>query len=689
MNKKPKTPAFANWIASKLINGKLLEEFLGDLEEMYQDRLSRGTAYAKLMYWVDVLHLLAGFGSFKRSASTNHLVMYNHYIFKLAFRALKKNKISFFINLIGLATGLASSILILLWVQNELSYDRFHENFKNIYRVTSEIRAEKGVPTAYPLAAAMAAEIPQVKGVVRLRSTANNETLFQVGDQKFDETAVLFADSNFFKVFTFSMIKGSPETSLVRPDGLVLTERMGIKYFGSENPMGKEIRVGGDIFTVAGVIKDIPDNSHLQFDILLPMSFRARTDDAIKENSWDNFDFTTYVQLAPELSEKEVVEVQRKMDAIFKRNTSSFKATFELQPLDKIHLYSKFAGDIDGQGNIQYVQIFSIAAVFILCVACINFMNLATAVSARRSKEIGMRKVVGAQRSGLMSQFMAESFLVTLIAMALAIVFVVLMLPTFNEVSGKNLKISSDNYFLFAALLIIFIITSVASGMYPAYYLSSFQAVTALKGSVSRVKNGNILFRNVLVVVQFVVSIGLIASTIIIYNQLYFIQNRSLGYDKENLLYIPLKGDLSKNVRVLRAELESTTDLHNYSIVTELPIDLGSGTVGVIWEGKDPDVWLPFSIMGVDEHSYDIFKMKLLSGRSFAAGFRGDSNNFVVNEKALQIIGIGLDSAVGQPLAVLGIQGSIIGVVENFNFKSVHQAVEPLILRINPRYGYA
>ena len=610
-------------------------------------------------------------------------------IFKLAFRALKKNRISFFINLIGLSTGLASSILILLWVQNELSYDHFHENFKNIYRVTSEVRAEKIVSTAYPLAAAMTAEIPQVKSAVRIRTNSRNETLFQVGHQKFDETAVLFAESNFFQVFTFPMTKGSPETALARPDGLVLSERLAVKYFGLENPMGKEIRVEDDLFTVAGVMENVPDNSHLQFDILLPMSYRARTDECIIDNLWDNLDFYTYVQLAPDLSENDVVAVQSKMDAIFKRNTSSFEAAFELQPMDKIHLYSRFGSDVDGQGSIQYVQIFSIAAIFILCVACINFMNLATAVSARRSKEVGMRKVVGADRSSLMNQFMAESLLVTFIALVLATIFVELMLPAFNQVSGKNLVISSDNYFLFAGLLIIFIITSLVSGIYPAYFLSSLQAVTALKGGVSRMKGRGILFRNVLVVSQFVVSIVLLASTIIIYDQMHFIQSRNLGYDKENLLYIPLKGDLPKNVGVLRAELENTTDLNNYSIVSELPIDLGSGTRGVVWEGKDPEVWQSFSIMGVDEHSYDIFKMKLLSGRSFSADFKGDTVNYVVNETALQTMGIGMDSAVGQALAVFGVQGSIIGVVEDFNFKPVHQVVEPIILRINPRYGYA
>jgi ABC-type antimicrobial peptide transport system permease subunit len=316
-------------------------------------------------------------------------------------------------------------------------------------------------------------------------------------------------------------------------------------------------------------------------------------------------------------------------------------------------------------------------------------MNLATAVSGRRSKEVGMRKAVGAQRSGLIAQFMTESILVTLLALAVAMIFVVLMLPAFNEVSGKDLTISPDNYFLFTALLIIFIITSVASGMYPAYFLSSFQVVTALKGGVTRIKNGSILFRNVLVVLQFVVSIVLITSTIIIYNQLYFIQHRNIGYDKENLLYIPLKGDLAKNVHTLRAELENTADLNNYSIVSELPIDLGSGTRGVVWNGKDPEVWLPFSVMGVDEHSYDVFKMKLLAGRSFSSDFKGDTMNYIVNEKALETMGIGVDSAVGQPLGVLGIQGTIIGVVENFNFKPAHQAVDPLILRINPRYGYA
>ncbi|HTF16815.1 MAG TPA: ABC transporter permease [Chryseolinea sp.] len=613
-----------------------------------------------------------------------------HYILKLAFRTLKRNKITFFINLIGLSTGLASSILILLWVQNELSYDRFHENFKTIYRITSEVRAEKGISSAYPLAGAISEEIPQVKSAVRIRSTSGSETLFQVGNHKFDETSVLFADSNFFKVFTFPLVKGSPETALIRPDGLVLTERMAVKYFGSENPMGKEIHVDDDhLFTVAGVIENVPGNSHLQFDILLPMSYRARTDETIIKNLWDNFDFYTYVELDPTFSDGDIVAIQSKMDAIFKKNTSSFEAAFELQRLDRIHLYSKFRYDVVGQGSIRYVQIFSIATAFILCLACINFMNLATAISVRRSKEVGMRKAVGAERSSLMYQFMAETILITFFAMILAMVFVVFMLPTFNEVSGENLVISFDNHFLLAGLLIMVIITSLASGLYPAYFLSSLQAVTALKGRASGIKKSGILFRNVLVVLQFVVSIVMMACTIIIYDQLHFIENRKLGYDKENLLYIPLKGDLTENVRVLRAALNNAANLNNYSVVSELPTDLEAATRGVIWEGKDPEVWLPFSIMGVDENSYDIFKMKLVSGRSFSKEFKGDTINYVVNEKALQTMGIDLDSAVGQPLAVFGVQGSIIGVVEDFNFKPVHQAVDPIILRINPRYGYA
>lgn len=610
--------------------------------------------------------------------------------FKLAFRATKKNKIPFLINLIGLSTGLATSILILLWAQNELSYDRFHKNFKGIYRITSEIRGEKGIATPFPLGGSISTELPQVKSIVHILSLEDNETLFQVGDQNFDEREVIFADPNFFNVFTFPMIKGSPETPLSRPDGLVLTERMAVKYFGLENPIGKEIRVNGnDLFTVAGVIENVPSNSHLHFDILLPMSYRARTDNAIINNSWDNFDFMTYAQLAPDLSKRDIIELQSKMDAIFKKNTSSFEASFEMQPLSRVYLYSQFVYDVEGQGNIQYVRIFSIAAIFILCVACINFMNLATALSARRSKEIGMRKAVGAQRYSLMSQFMAESFLVTFMALVLAMIFVLLMLPTFNEVSGKHLTISFDNYALFGSLLIVFIITTLASGMYPAHFLSSVKVVTALKGGVSTIKNGNVPFRNVLLVLQFAVSIVLIACTIIIHDQLYFIQSKNLGYDKENLLYIPLKGDLAKNIRVLRAELENAVTLTNYSVVSELPTDLGSGTRGVEWKGKDPDVWLPFSIMGVDEHSYDVFKMKLRSGRSFSTDFKNDTVNYVVNERALQTMGIELDSAVGQPLSIFGAQGSIIGVVENFNFKPLHQAVEPIILRINPRYGYA
>jgi putative ABC transport system permease protein len=529
--------------------------------------------------------------------------MFRHNLL-LIYRNFKRYKASFFINLIGLSTGLTCSILIFLWVQNELNYDRFNVHADNIYRVTASIRGEKGALSCHPLASAIKAEIPEVKNTVQLRSNFGGVTLFEIKGQKFEEKGVLYADPNFFQVFSFPLIKGDENTVLVRPNGLVITQRMAKKYFGFEEAIGKTIRINNsDELTVTGILQDIPASSHLQFDFLLPMSLRARTDESIRNNLWDNFNFYTYVQIDDnvQVSATSLESIETRINQLFKKNTSSFVADFALQPLIKIHLYSDFQFDVDGHGNIQYVRIFSITAVFILLVACINFMNLATARSSRRAKEVGVRKVIGGSRSGLIRQFMSESLMITLIALLLAIACVVMILPIFNEVSGKNLMLTPIDGRMLMGLFLIFLVTSFVSGSYPAFFLSAFQPLQVLKGGITKAGNGSILFRNVLVVFQFSVSIVLFVCTVFIYNQLHFIQNKNLGYDKENLLYLPLKGDILSNLKILEGKLESNSNLNGYSVVSELPTDLKSATIGVWWEGKEPDTRPVFSIMGIDE----------------------------------------------------------------------------------------
>jgi len=610
--------------------------------------------------------------------------------FKTALRSLFHNRLFTILNILGLATGLACSILIMLWVINELSYDRFNTNVDHTYRLTASLLGETYPLTGAPLGTALKTQIPGIKYAARLRPNYGQSSIFTVGDRHFEERGAYYADPDILKVFTFPLVSGDSSTALVRPDGLLLTQRMARKYFGDKNAIGKTIRMGTNAsFTVAGILKDIPSTSHLQFDILLPMSFDARTDEDIINAHWDNLNFYTYIVFDDHASTSSasLAAIEQNIRAINKKGEPTFDAVFQLQPLDKVHLYSKhILYDVKGQGDITYVRLFSLVAVFILLVACINFMNLATARSARRAKEVGVRKVIGASRSQLVGQFLSESLLITFVSLLLAGLLVVIALPEFNRVLGKNLTIDLHDGWLLVGLLLVFLVTSLLSGSYPAFFLSSFRPIQVFKSRVVRAGIKSRLFRNGLVVFQFVVSITLIIGTVVVYRQLHFIQKKDLGFDKSHLLYIPLKGDMRSKSDQLAAELSSHPHLHNYTIVSDLPVDVRMGTIGVRWK-TITDNHQMFSVMGVDEHFLSVFRVRLVAGRSFSSDFKEDTLNYVVNQAALKVMGMDAASAVGQPLTVWGNKGTIVGVVKDFNIQPMQSAVNPLILRYNPGAG--
>ena len=446
----------------------------------------------------------------------------------------------------------------------------------------------------------------------------------------------------------------------------------------------------GGYVTVTGILANIPTNSHLQFDVILPMASIAKTNDDLKNNVWTNFNFYSYVQLDKNFvpTPGSLARLNQQMDQIYKKHLPEnllFKAAFQLQPLTSIHLQSNFQVDLPGHGNAQYVNIFLIVAIFILVVACINFMNLATARSARRAKEVGLRKVVGALRGQLIKQFLGESLLISFFSLAVAMVIVWLFLPQFNELSQKELNIHLLDGKLLLTLVGIALATGLVSGSYPALFLSGFQPAKVLKASLKSA-GGNLLFRNGLVIVQFVVSIVLLAGTIVVYDQLQFIKNRNLGFDKENLLYMPMTGDMWNKQPALKTELLQNPLTNNYAIISELPVNLISGSVQVFWEGKDPSSQVVIPSMDVSEGFIDVFKMKILNGRGFSTALKTDSNNYVINEKAAQVMGMTVSNAVGKPLTFGDIKGTIIGVVKDFNFKPIQQAIEPLVLDLN-KYG--
>lgn len=613
------------------------------------------------------------------------LAMLKNY-FKIAFRNIIRHKSYATINISGLAIGMASSILILLWVQNELSFDRFHANANELYRITCNAGDFKAAVNPAGMPAGLKAKMPQIKSYVRLSHPST--ALLETGIRKFSEEKTFYADSNFLQFFSFALLKGNRATAMQRPDAVLLTEDMAKKYFGKEDPIGKTLRRNNDSYvTVTGVLANIPSNSHLQFDFIFPMSAIANENWDLKTNTWGSFNFYSYVQLDKnfDASAASLLKLQKQMDKIFKEhqsNANAVKAEFQLQPLTAIHLHSNLQVDLPGHGNAQYVNIFFIVAIFILIVACINFMNLATARSARRAKEVGLRKVVGAVRGQLVAQFMGEALLISFFALALAVTLVVLCLPLFNTLAGKQLAINLLEGKVLMALAGIALLTGLISGSYPALFLSGFIPVKVLKGNLKSL-GGNLIFRNALVVTQFVVSIVLLVGTVVIYNQLQFIKNRNPGFAKDNLLYMPMTGEMWGKLQALKTELQGQPLTNNFMIISELPVNITSGTVDVEWEGKDPRTQIVFPSLDVSENFINVLQMQLLAGRSFSTDFRADSNNFILNEKAVATMGMTVNNAVGKPLTFGETKGNIIGVVKDFNFKPIQHGIEPLVLRLN------
>ena len=422
--------------------------------------------------------------------------------FKLAYRNLIRDKAYSTLNILGLTIGLASSILILLWVQNELSYDKFHKNAGQIYRVVSDFGDSKSAANSAGMPGGLKAEIPAVKNMVRIQPC--NTTLLETGNKKFEEENAFYADASFMDVFSYPLVKGDRTTALNQTNAILITQAMATKYFGNEDPIGKVIRKDNqENLVVTGVLANIPANSDLQFDFILPMASLARNNNDLKNNVWDNFNFWDYIQLDKsfEPSAANLSGLEKQIINIFHKHSPGTKALFYLQPLTKIHLAPERLGDEPGHGNAQYVSIFFIIAILILVVACINFMNLATARSARRAKEIGLRKVAGAVRGQLVFQFLSESVLISFLALLLAVLIVNLFLPVFNQLANRKLTLDFSNIQLWVSLLGIALLTGIISGSYPALFLSGFNPVKVLKGNVKSM-GGNLLFRNTLVVVQ-------------------------------------------------------------------------------------------------------------------------------------------------------------------------------------------
>jgi predicted permease len=605
--------------------------------------------------------------------------MFRNYV-KLAFRNLSRQKAFSIINIAGLAIGLASSLTILLWVQDEIDYDRFHAKADRTYRLIGYVSDIKVAITPAPVIPHLQETFPEIEYTTRLWPLRS--AMFQNGDKRFEEKTGYYAEPSLFDVFDFDLEQGDEKTALVQPNSAVISREIAMKYFGTTDALGKILKKdNADDFTVTGILAEPAGNSHLEFDILLPWAYLPSRNRDIRENNWGNFDFYSYITFRQDPDEATLKEFESKINEVY-AGKGKIVAQFLLQPMTDIHLRSAFMADVAGHGNFQHVAVFALIAVFIVLIGCINFMNLSTARSARRAKEVGLRKVAGAFRAQLIRQFLGESLLVSLISLAIALIITALALPTVNEITGKRLFIDFTDPLVVGAVLAVTVMTGVLSGLYPAFILSGFTPIKVLKKEVKGGAGGAV-FRNVLVVSQFVISIFLLVGTTVVYQQLQYIHSKDLGYDKENLLTVSIHGDAGKVLNKWQAAFRSEPATANITIASALPTDLVSGTAHVRWPGKQPDKQIMFATLFIDDNFIPVYSIGMAAGRNFNKDMIGDSSNFLINQKAAEVMGFTDESAIGQPLELWGMSGKIIGVVKDFNFKPLQSAVEPMLLRRN------
>ena len=617
--------------------------------------------------------------------------MIRNYI-KIAWRNIIRHRSFALLNIAGLAVGLAASMLILSWVQHERSFDSFHENGKQIYRVLSKLDGEDFTAAIAPppLLPELKEKMPEVVDFTRI--TLPRTHYFEYDDKRFEEKAVFYADTNFFDVFNFQLIAGDLSNVLQRPDGVVITERTARKYFDQQDPVGKVLKMDqARPLTVTAVMADIPSNSHLQIDFLIPFDFLNKSDYLYPGNSpddWGDFKHYSYIQFQPDVAADPVKrqKLEEHINTIYRAHANSAlqKTSFLLQPLKDIHLHSQnLQVDLADHGNHQYVDTMFFVSIFILLVACINFMNLATARSARRAKEVGLRKVVGAHRAQLVIQFLSEALLVAYLSFFLAIGLAWIALPLFNQLANNSFHTLFFQVDFLLMALAIATLSGLLAGIYPAIYLSGFAPVKVLKGIFSTARNGNLLFRNTLVVLQFVISITFLVGTFVAYQQLNYLKNRNLGFDQSGLLYIPMVGDIWGQQQAYRNALRSNPLTANFTVTDDVPTNLRSGTIDYYFDGKTPNSSLILPMMDVDEHFFEVFDMQMIAGRSFSPQFGSDSSNFVVNETLTKVMGVSPEEAIGKPFILWSKKGTIIGVVKDFNFKPASQAIEPLVMQYN------
>lgn len=601
---------------------------------------------------------------------------------KIALRNLVKNKIFSFINISGLALGLTCSVLIALWVQDEYKVDAFHEDLNRIYTITStEYSGHEITKGGYDTPGLLGDELKRVLPEVEYACNYGwiEYRTFGVEDKKIKQPGN-FAGVDFFKIFSYPLLLGSKETALKSPESIALSRKMATTLFGSpELAMDKSIRFENyKDLKVSAVFADLGDKVSENFEYIINWDFFVERNAWVKE--WHNSGTTTFIRLREHANAETIKpKLQHFIKDYDKEYSDLDRLELSMQPFGEKYLYSNFKDGKVAGGRIEYVQLFSLVAIFILLIACVNFMNLSTARSLKRAKEIGVRKVNGAIKTALISQFMLEALLFTSIAVLLALVALLTLLPQFNLLTGKNIQTPLTDGIFWLGIIGLTLITGIISGSYPALLLSSFKPIMVIKQNLKNSSTA-LFLRKGLVVFQFALSMIFIVGMIVISKQVTFIQNKNLGYNKNNLIYLPLAGNIASNFNTFKFEALKIPGILEIGQMSHRPVQLENTTGGVEWEGKAPDTKPVFVQVAVGYDFVKTMKATLIAGRDFSEDF-ADSTNYLINEKALRIIGY--KDPIGMPLTFWGLKGTIIGVVKDFHFNSLHVPIEPLVLRLN------
>ncbi len=605
--------------------------------------------------------------------------------FKIAIRSLFKNSVYSFINITGLSIGIASSVLILLWVADEYSYDRFHKNYDSVYKLYQSQQWAQGIGTGpampYPLKEVIKDKSSQIKNVVMTNWGEGN--MLQVGEKRLNKMG-LSASEDFFKIFSFDMVKGDPNTALSDPTSIVITESTAKAFFEQQDPINQTIKIdNGQELKVTGVIKDVPHQSFFRFDYVMPFAYYEATQSWVRysKDNWNNNSFQMYVLLQPGAT---AAEVNNSIESILKdNNPKAPTAKLFLHPMSKWRLYSNFENGVNTGGMIEYVQLFTAIAIFVLVIACINFMNLATARSESRAREVGIRKSVGSRRKELIFQFLGESVMVTFLSSVLAIVVVELVLPSYNLLVNKNISIDYTDPWLWSIAFGWVFVIGIFAGSYPAFYLSSFQPVKVLKGKIN-VGKGATTPRKVLVTLQFGFSIFLIIGTIVIYQQIMHVKNRDMGYDRENLMQIWTNGELETNFQTIREELVRTGVVKSVC-KSNSPITSIFSNNEVKWEGMPTEQRVSFATIATEYDYTETMGIKMLEGRDFSREFKSDSMAVIVNQAAVDLMA--MEDPIGQKIFYNDQELEIIGVMPNVVMASPYQPVEAMTLIFDPTWS--